>query len=168
MKSFWTPYIIVLIAQLLLSNYFTFTPWITVSILPAMVLCIPGRIKTVGAMFIAFFTGLCVDFIAGGVIGLNSLALVPVALVREKVINLVFGPELRSRKKDFSIRRNGLGEISIAHILCLALFLVIYVWADAAGTRSFGFNAGRFAASLGVSFLFGLLAIRALASSDTR
>ena len=143
-KGFWIAYVLLFIAQLLLCNYFVFTPWMMATLLPAMVLCIPLNIGTTGAMVIACITGLGVDFLAEGIIGLNALALVPVAFARKKIISMVFG------------------------FISLAIFLVIYIWADAAGTRSFGFNAARFGASLAVSMLFCVLSVRVLTPSDSR
>ena len=162
-NNFWGAYTLVFIAQLLLCNYFAFSPWIMATVLPAMVLCIPLSIGTVGAMLIAFVTGISVDFLAEGVIGLNALAAVPVALARDKIIDIVFGQELIARKKAFSIRRNGAGPVALALAIALALYLVIFIWAESAGTRSFGFTFGKFFASFGVSLGFGLLAIRAMA-----
>ena len=63
-KGFWIAYVLLFIAQLLLCNYFVFTPWMMATLLPAMVLCIPLNIGTTGAMVIACLTGLGVDFLA--------------------------------------------------------------------------------------------------------
>ena len=96
-RGFWIAYILLLMAQLLLSNYFHVTPYIFLTILPVMVLCIPIRVGTVGAMFIACLSGLVIDFLSEGVIGLNALALIPVAYTRNGIIGLIFGPELFAR-----------------------------------------------------------------------
>lgn len=162
-NNFWGAYILVFIAQLLLSNYFAFSPWVMATVLPAMVLCIPLSIGAVGAMLIAFVTGMGVDLLSEGIIGLNALAVVPVAFVRNNIIDIVFGQDLIVRKKAFSIRRNGAGPVALALALALALYLVIFIWAESAGTRSFGFTFWKFCASFGVSLGFGLLAIRAMA-----
>ena len=167
-NSFWTAYILVFIAQLLLSNYFTFTPWIMATVLPAMVLCIPLNVGTVGAMLVAFVTGLGADFLGEGIIGLSALAAVPVAFLRNWIISIIFGPDLITRKKSFTFRRNGFQAVAIANAIALALYLIIFVWAESAGTRSFGFIAGKVAASFAVSMVFGLLAVRAMAPSDAR
>lgn len=167
-NSFWIAYVLLFIAQLLLGNYFVFTPWMMATLLPAMVLCIPLNIGAIGAMLIAFLTGLGVDLLSEGIIGLNALALVPVAFARKQIIGRVFGPDLITRNKAFTIHRNGLPAVLTALSLGLAIFLVIYIWADSAGTRSFGFNAGRFGASFAVSLFFCVLAVRALAPSDSR
>ena len=167
-KSFWIAEALLFIAQLLLCNYFVFTPWMMATLLPAMVLCIPLNIGTTGAMVIACLTGLGVDFLAEGIIGLNALALVPVAFARKKIISMVFGQDLITREKPFTIRRNGLTAVLLALFISLAIFLAIYIWADAAGTRSFGFNAARFGASLAVSMVFCVLSVRVLTPSDSR
>ena len=162
-RGFWIAYVLLLLAQLLLSNYFHVTPYIFLTILPVMVLCIPIRVGTVGAMLIACLSGLAIDFLSEGVIGLNALSLIPVAYARHGLIGLIFGPELFARKEDFSIGRCGFGKVAVAVFLSLLIFLVIYIWADGAGTRPLWFNGLRLAASLGASFLVSLLTLGALA-----
>ena len=161
--DFWIAYVLLLVAQLLLSNFFHVTPYIFLTILPVMVLCIPIRVGTAGAMFIAALTGLAVDYLSEGVLGLNALALIPVAFARNGIIGLVFGRELFARKEDFSIERCGFGKVATALFLSTLLFLVIYIWADGAGTRPLWFNGLRLAASLGSSFVVSLLTLSVLA-----
>lgn len=166
-NEFWLSYALLLVAQLMLSNYCNFTPYVMLTLLPVMVLCIPIRVGTVGAMLIAFASGLAVDFISEGLIGLNAIALVPVAYLRNPVIRLVFGGELFARGEDFSVRRSGAGKIALALAIVLAVFMVIYVWIDSAGVRPFWFNAARFGASFAASFLLSILCLGSLAP-DTR
>ena len=150
--EFYLVYVLLTVAQMLLCNYLHVSPYLMLSILPVMVLCIPIRVPTVWAMVIAFLTGLAVDLLAEGVLGLNVLALVPVAF---------------ARKEDFSVRKNGFGEVALAVFLVQALFLAVYIWADGAGTRPFSFNAIRFGVSLAAGVLVSLLVIDLLAP-DTR
>ena len=161
--EFWMAYGLLLLAQLLLSNYFHITPYITLTLLPVMVLCLPLRISTLGAMFIACLSGLAIDLLSEGVLGLNALSLVPVAYLRKGLVNLIFGPELFARKEDFSVGRYGFGKVAMALLLSLLLFLLIYIWADGAGTRPLWFNGLRLAASLTASFLVSLLTLGVLA-----
>ena len=60
---FWLNYALLVVVQLLLSNFLRVSPYIMLTILPFMVLCISIRVGTVGAMFIAAATGLVVDFL---------------------------------------------------------------------------------------------------------
>ena len=165
--DFWIAYVLLLIAQLLLSNYFHVTPYIMLSILPVMVLCISIRVGTVGTMAIAFVTGLAVDFLSEGVIGLNALALTPVAFLRNPIIRLVFGNEVFARGEDFSLQRSGFGKLTLAILLAQTVFLAIYIWADGAGLRPFWFNAARFAASLATGLALSMCTLQVLAP-DTR
>ena len=162
-RGFWIAYILLLIAQLLLSNYFHVTPYIFLTLLPVMVLCIPIRMGTVSAMLIACLSGLVIDFLSEGVLGLNALSIIPVAYARNGIIGLIFGPELFARKEDFSVGRCGFGKVAAALFLSLLIFLVIYIWADGAGTRPLWFNGLRLLASLGASFLLSLLTLNVLA-----
>ena len=162
-RGFWIAYIFLLMAQLLLSNYFHVTPYIFLTLLPVMVLCIPIRMGTIGAMLIAGLSGLVIDFLSEGVLGLNALALIPVAYARNGIIGLIFGPELFARKEDFSIGRCGFGKVAVALFLSLLIFLVIYIWTDGAGTRPLWFNGLRLGASLVASFLLSLLTLGVLA-----
>ena len=165
--GFWAVYVLLLLAQLLLSNFFNISPYVMLSILPVMVLCIPIRVGTTLAMLIAFATGLSIDLLSEGLLGLNALALVPVAYARKGLIGLIFGEDLFARGEDFSASKNGFGGVALAILLAQGIFLAIYVWADSAGTRPFWFNTARFAASLGAGFLVSLLASEVLAP-DTR
>ena len=162
-RGFWIAYVLLLMAQLLLSNYFHVTPYIFLTLLPVMVLCIPIRMGTIGAMLIAGLSGLVIDFLSEGVLGLNALSIIPVAYARNGIIGLIFGPELFARKEDFSVGRCGFGKVAAALFLSLLIFLVIYIWADGAGTRPLWFNGLRLLASLGASFLLSLLTLNVLA-----
>lgn len=166
--GFFAVYVIMLVAQLVLTNYFHFTQYIILTILPVMVLCIPLKISTIVAMLIAFGSGLAVDLLSEGLLGLNALALVPVALCRKEMIRLIFGEELISRGEDFSVKRSGLGQVLLAIVIAQAMFLVVYIWADSAGTRPFWFNFLRFLLSLISGVLVSLLIVDTLAPDSRK
>ena len=92
--GFFGRYILLLIMQLLLCNYFMLSPYILLTLLPVMVLSIPLRYATPQVLLISFVTALAVDLLADGVPGLNVVALLPVALVRKTFIRWVFGTGL--------------------------------------------------------------------------
>lgn len=165
---FWLNYILLVIVQLLLTNYLRISPYLMLSILPILVLCISIRIETVGTMFIAFATGLAVDLLSEGLLGINALALVPVAFFRNAIIRLIFGTELFARSEDFSVKRNGFGKLVLALTLGQILFLLVYIWVDSAGMRPFSFNAIRFAVSLAGGILVSMLTLGLLAPDPRR
>ena len=166
-NSYYFVFLLLVALQMLICNYLSLAAWLMLSILPVMILCVPLRLPTFWTMLLAFATGCAVDLLSEGILGLNALALVPVAAVRKDIIRLIFGDELFARKEDFSVRKNGFGKVALAIFLVQALFLVIYIWADGAGTRPFSFNAIRFGISLLAGWALSLIIIDILAP-DTR
>ena len=141
-------YLILLTVQILFCNYLHLSQYVMVSILPAMILFSDVRLSRVSTLCLAFALAFAVDFLSDGVLGLNVLALVPVAFVRDGVIRLVFGEEHFSRGEGISLIRQGIWKVSTAIVMVQALFLLVYIWADGAGTRPLWFCALRFVASL--------------------
>ena len=156
--SFFWMFVILTVAQMIITNYLHLSYYVTLSILPALILFLPIRIGTIGAMFIAFITGWAVDFFAEGLMGINMLALVPVAFIRRSLLSLVFGGEIFARQEDPSAGKSGIGAVLLASMLAEALFLTVYIWADGAGMRPMWFNLIRFVCSLGVGTLLSLFA----------
>lgn len=167
-NSFALTYILLTVAQMLLSNYFHFTPFVMVTILPVMVLCIPTKTDTLGAMLIAFATGLAVDFFAEGTLGINALSLVPVALLRRPVIGIFFGNEPFDQKENITVRKYGFVRVSFVITLMTLLFLLIYITADCAGTRPLWFIAASTGLSTAVSYLASTLVLNLLTYEDRR
>lgn len=165
-NHYFLTYFLLLILQILVSNYLNLSPYVTLSVLPVMILMLPIRFGTIFAMILAFVSGHTVDWLSEGVIGLNALALVPVALARKGIIYLVFGSEFFARKEDISLRKHGFAKMSVAIVMSQALFLLFYIWADGAATRPFSFNALRFGVSLVAGWLLALLLSRTLATND--
>lgn len=167
-RTFALTYILLAVAQMLLTNYFHFTPLCMVTILPVMALCIPTKIDTLWAMVIAFVTGLAVDLFAEGAIGLNALAMVPVAYLREGLIGTIFGPEPFEHKENLTTKKYGFARISFAILLETVLFLVIYITADCAGTRPLWFMGTKLGLSLLASYIVSVLIVNLLSYDDRR
>ena len=81
-QNFGLLYVLLIICQVVMCNYTDLGPYIMLTMLPAMVLCIPTGISTAVCMVIAFASGLTVDWLSEGLLGLNAAALTAVALVR--------------------------------------------------------------------------------------
>lgn len=167
-QNFTIMYLLLLVCQILICNYFHFTPYIMLTTLPAMVLCIPLSTGTIGCMIIAFFSALSVDWLAEGLVGLNAAALLPVALLRKPVLRMFFGEDLIVRKDSFSVRKYGYAKVSAAILLPLAIFLSIYIFLDGAGTRPLWFCLARGGGSLVCSYLLSLIVVNNLAPDDRK
>ena len=165
-QHFGITYILLLICQILLCNYSPLGPYIMLTMLPAMILCVPLKTSTIGCMFIAFGSGLAVDWLSEGLIGINAASLIPVALVRKTIIRIFFGEDLITRKDSFSFNKFGTAKVSAAIITAIAIFLVMYIMLDGAGTRPLWFNAVYFGASLISNWLLCLIVTYILTPDD--
>ncbi|MCD8313105.1 MAG: hypothetical protein LUC24_03005 [Bacteroidales bacterium] len=158
-RNFWITYVLLTICQAVICNYCNFSPLVTVSILPAMVVCIPHTVRTPWAMVIAFLTGLAVDFTSDAVIGLNALALVPVAFVRTGLLRLFLGNDVTEKKDSLNIKTKGLAKVSGICLTAVAIFHIVYIAADGAGTRPFLLNLIHFVISVIISYLLSLVIV---------
>lgn len=161
-------YALLLICQVVLCNYTNLGPYVTLSLLPAMVLCIPTGISTLTCMIVAFASGMATDWLAEGLLGLNVAAVLPVALIRKGVIRIFLGEDLIARNDSFSIRKNGLGKVTSALLTVTSVFLAAYIFLDGAGTRPFWFCATKFAVSLACNWALGILVIKTLTTDDRK
>ena len=161
-------YFLMVIGQMVICNYFQFTPYIVLSILPAMVLCMPLTVRTPLCMAIAFASGLAVDWLAEGLVGINAAALVPVALARKTIIRIFLGEDPIARNDSFTFKKNGIGKISVALTVALSIFFAIYTAIDGAGTRPTSFNMIRFAASVTCSYIISLIVTAVLTPDDRK
>lgn len=167
-QNFKLLYFLLVICQIVICNYAYLGPYIMLSILPAMVMCIPLSVGTTGCMLIAFITGLSVDWLSEGLIGINAAALLPVALARQTFIRIFLGEDIINRKDSFSIKKNGIGKVSIAMAAAYMVFLGIYIFLDGAGTRPFWFCAARFGVSLIVNMSLAFLTANILTPDDRK
>lgn len=167
-QNFFLYYILLTVAQVLICEWLNLSAYVTLSILPALVLCIPTKFSSTISLFIAFATAFAVDFMAEGVMGLNMLALVPVAAAREPVIRFIFGDELLVREDGFSVKKYGIGKVIFATVIVQALFLAFFVFADGSSTRPFLFNIIRFFASLVAGSAVSVFVVDLLTSEDRR
>ena len=161
-------FVFLLICQIALCNFAHLGPYIMLSILPAMIMCIPLSIGTAGCMLIAFITGLSVDWLSEGLIGINAASLVPVALARKSIVRIFFGEDLITRGDSFSLNKYGTAKVSAALMSSIAVFLLFYVILDGAGTRPMWFNLAYFGASLFCNWLLALLVTHLLTPDDRK
>ena len=167
-QNFVILYILMVIGQVIMCNYTYLGPYIMLSMLPAMILCLPTKFSTITCMFVAFASGFAVDWLSEGLIGINIASLVPVALARNGVIKIFLGEDLITRGDRFSFRKNGTLKISAAVIIMLTIYLGIYIFLDGAGSRPSLFNLTKFALSLPCSFIISLIVINVLTPDDRK
>ena len=167
-QNFGLLYILLIVCQAVMCNYTHLGPYIMLTMLPSMVLCIPTGISTAICMIIAFASGMAVDWLSEGLLGLNAASLTAVALTRKGVIRIFLGEDIITRSDSFSIRKNGIGKVSFAILTVTALFLAIYIFLDGAGTRPLWFCISRFSASLACNWVLGLIVTGILTPDDRK
>lgn len=167
-QHFGTLYTLLVIGQIILCNYSDFGPYVMLTMLPTMVLCIPTSTSTIATMIIAFCSGLSVDWLSEGLLGLNAAALTPVALARKNVIRIFLGEDLITRGDSFSYRKNGFAKISAANTACIALFIALYILLDGAGTLPVWFCLTKGGISLACNFILAIIVTNILSADDRK
>ena len=167
-QNFGLLYFLVTLAQIILCNFTNLGPYVMLSLLPAMVICVPLTVSTPLCMLLAFATGLSVDWLSEGLVGLNAASLVPVALMRKPLIRFFLGEDLITRSDSFSFRKNGIGKITMLLFIATVLFLGIYIILDGAGTRPVWFNLTRLGVSLACNCILALIVTNILTVDDRK
>ena len=167
-QNFGLLYFLMVLGQMVLCNFADFSPYVMLSMLPAMIICVPLTVNTSLCMLLAFATGLSVDWLSEGLIGINAAALVPVALMRKPLIRFFLGEDIKTRSDSFSFRKNGVVKISFILLISTVIFLGIYVFLDGAGTRPTWFNLTRIGVSLACNYVLALIVTNILTVDDRK
>ena len=167
-QNFGLLYFLMILGQMVLCNFADFGPFVMLTMLPAMVICIPLTVSTPLCMLIAFATGLSVDWLSEGLIGINAASLVPVAMMRKPLIRFFLGEDIITRSDNFSFRKNGIGKISFILLLSTLLFLGIYIFLDGAGIRPGWFNWTRIGVSLACNYVLAIIVTNTLTVDDRK
>lgn len=167
-QNFGLLFFLMVLGQMILCNFAGFSPYIMLTMLPAMIVCVPLTVSTPLCLLLAFATGLSVDWLSEGLIGINAASLVPVALMRKPLIRFFLGEDLITRSDSFSFRKNGIGKISLVMSVSLMIFLGIYVYLDGAGTKPAWFNFTRIGLSLLCNYVLALIVTNILTVDDRK
>lgn len=144
-------FVLLVMVQVVMCNFLNLSRYAVLSYLPVMIMMLPLRWRAIPMMAFAFALGFITDFFSTGMLGLTSVALVPVGLARGGIISIMFGDELGAREGELSLSRFGIPKFVLATLLLCALYFIVYVWADSAGTMTFWQGALRFLLSTLIS-----------------
>lgn len=165
---FAVTYILLAAAQIIICNYMFLGPLVTLTLLPPLIMFLPLSQKTSTSMLIAFLTGLVVDWISDGVLGLNAAALIPVALLQKPLIRLFVGEDVVVRGDAVTVGRSGWFKVLAPGAVALGLFLAIYIILDGAGTKTFLFNLGRWSCSFAACLPLEVILVYLFSHQDRR
>ena len=79
---------LLIICQILLSEYVNIWPLLYIAIFPQFIILLPPAINKIAHLLVAFILGMAIDIFADGVLGLNAAALVAMAYVRPSFLKI--------------------------------------------------------------------------------
>ena len=150
-------FIVVFLLQLAISNYLHLGPWITVSLIPFLILQIPLQRPVHLVMLSAFGLGLLLDWLSAGVLGLNAFAAVMTAAPRWILYRLLVNDERQDALWIPLLRSTGLVKYLRYLSVLTAIYLASFILLDCVSVRPVGFILVKFVVSTLVSTLLGLL-----------
>ena len=125
------------VVQILLNNYLNISQYVLVSLLPLVV----------------FFAGMAVDLLSSSQLGCTSICLLVCALLKNTVFKLVYGDEIFSYRDGCPLTYQSSRETGIAISILCAIYFLLYVLIDSAGTLPLKVNLLRWVISSAISAL---------------
>lgn len=140
-------FVLVFLLQLVITDYLHLGPWITINLLPFLILLIPLQRSEYIVMLSAFGLGLLLDILSGGVLGLNAFAAVVTAGPRKMLYRLLVNRDRQDPTEIPLIGNIGWAKY-LKYLLALtALYMAAFILLDCVSVRPLGFILVRFAAS---------------------
>ena len=133
--------ILLFLLQLVISDYVHLGPWITLCLLPLLILQIPRSRSPHVVMLIAFGLGLGLDILSDGVPGLNAFAAVLAAAPRKFFYRLLVNADRQDKTEVPLLRETGL--LKYLGVLT-AIYLAAYTLVDCISVRPLGYIAAKF------------------------
>ena len=148
---------LVFLLQLVISNYVNLGPWITLSLIPFLILQLPMRRTPHVVLLSAFGLGLLLDWLSAGVLGLNAFAAVMAAAPRRLLYRRIINSDRHDETWIPLLRDTGFGKYLRYLLILAAGYLAAYILLDCVSVRPFGFILVKFVASTLASTALGLL-----------
>ena len=136
--------ILLFLLQLVISDYVHLGPWITLCLLPLLILQIPRSRSPHVVMLIAFGLGLGLDILSDGVPGLNAFAAVLAAAPRKFFYRLLVNADRQDKTEVPLLRESGLLKYLKYLGVLTAIYLAAYTLVDCISVRPLGYIAAKF------------------------
>ena len=150
-------FVLVFLLQLALADYLHIGPWITVCLLPFLILIIPLQRSPHIVMLSAFGLGLLLDILSAGTVGLHAFAAVMAAAPRKFLYRVLVNNDRQDDTTVPLLRTVGTAKY-VKYLLALtALYVAAFVLLDCTSVRPVGFILLKFVASTVVSTAVNLL-----------
>lgn len=136
--------ILLFLLQLVISDYVHLGPWISLCLLPLLILLIPRSRSPHVVMLIAFGLGLGLDILSDGVPGLNAFAAVLAAAPRKFFYRLLVNADRQDKTEVPLLRETGLLKYLKYLGVLTAIYLAAYTLVDCISVRPLGYIAAKF------------------------
>lgn len=136
--------ILLFLLQLVISDYVHLGPWISLCLLPLLILLIPLSRSPHVVMLIAFGLGLGLDILSDGVPGLNAFAAVLAAAPRKFLYRLLVNADRQDKTEVPLLRESGLLKYLKYLGVLTAIYLAAYTLVDCISVRPLGYIAAKF------------------------
>ena len=136
--------ILLFLLQLVISDYVHLGPWISLCLLPLLILLIPLSRSQHVVMLIAFGLGLGLDILSDGVPGLNAFAAVLAAAPRKFFYRLLVNADRQDKTEVPLLRESGLLKYLKYLGVLTAIYLAAYTLVDCISVRPLGYIAAKF------------------------
>lgn len=137
-------FVLLFILQLVISDYVHLGPWVTLTLIPLLIICIPLSRSPHAVMLIAFALGLGLDILSDGVPGLNAFASVLAAAPRKFFYRILVNADRQDKTEVPKIREVGLLKYLKYLGVITALYLAAYILVDCVSFRPPLFLLGQF------------------------
>ena len=150
-------FVLVFLLQLAISNYVNLGPWVTLSLIPFLILQLPMQRTPHVVLLSSFGLGLLLDWLSAGVLGLNAFAAVMAAAPRRLLYRRILNNDRHDETWIPLLRDAGIGKYLKYLLILTAIYLAAYILLDCVSIRPIGFILVKFVASTLASTALGLL-----------
>lgn len=148
---------LVFLLQLIVSDYLHLGPWISICLIPFLILHISLSRSPHAVMLIAFALGLGLDVLSDGVPGLNAFAAVTAAAPRKLFYRFFVNSDRQDKTEVPLLKEIGFVKYLKYLVSVTAVYTAAYTLLDCVSFRPVQFIFVKFAASTLVSTLVSLL-----------
>lgn len=130
---------LMVVCQILLSEYVNIWPVLYIAIFPQFIILLPPAMNRSLYMIVAFLLGLCIDIFADGVLGLNAASLVAMAYARPVALKFTLskGNLDNMEGQPITPKTVDIPKIIMINVLMLSVFFTTYILLDSAATFTF-------------------------------
>lgn len=133
---------IMVICQILLSEYVNIWTVLYLAIFPQFIILLPPSINRFMYLLAAFVLGLSIDLLCDGVMGLNAAALVAMAYFRPVILKLTIPKASFDNYENTPLipRTVEIPKLLLINAVMLTVFFMVYILLDSAASFTFGYT----------------------------